>query len=127
MRFVIQSSIYVVIVAILLHAALAITLPVHPHPDAPDKPGDSSTMLAQEKSHEMLAAWHGKKSEEYHEMQVQILLTKAVKKFIWEPGAAKHYKAAAKMGERSIHHRNLQHEYLRLLEESRKKREGEPA
>jgi hypothetical protein len=127
MRFVIQSSIYVVIVAILLHAALAIPLPGPPGPPLPGKPGflNDKQLAAQEKVHKMQAAWHGHKAASSYD-DWENKLRKAGEEPLFK-SKGKYYAAAAKAKDRAEHHTDRQQEHLELQKECRKKREGKPA
>ena len=135
MRFVIQSPIYLVIVAILLHPALAIPLPGPPEPGyqrLPDPPGNekpgvlkNKVLAVKQKIHGIQAAWHGKKATFSGSNNDN--LQNAVEP-IFGPNSGIVYDAAvAEAKKRAKHHTDRQQDHLKRKEKCRKKREGEPA
>jgi len=123
MRFVIQSSIYVVIVAILLHAALAIPLP-----GPPGKPGllEDKGLAVMEQFHKGKAAWH-EQNAKYFDADKWHKARKAMDEPPCTYKSDKFYRAAAKAQQREEDSKEHQQKHQKLQEECKEKRKGKLA
>ena len=134
MRFVIQSSIFVVIVAILLHAALAIPLPGPPEPgyerlpDPPSKPPSKPSFLkdaVKQQYHKFQAAWSEKQAKSFRKTDSDVR-NDAVES-IFGPNSGINDAAAAAAAKRAQGHEDNQQEHLASKKKYKDKRKGNPA